>query len=64
MSCYHNKALKFDSFLDPGWSPKSLDLGVNKNIDLKKLLTPKSKDLGLQTTNLFFRGIMISLRTY
>jgi len=28
-----------------GWSPKSLDLGVKKN----KELTPKSKDLELQS---------------
>jgi len=45
-----------------GWSPKSLDLGAKKSNDLKKLLTPKSKDLGLQATNLFFKGIIDSSR--
>jgi len=38
--------LKTLPILDAGWSPKSLDLGVKKNNQLKKLLTPKSKDLG------------------
>ena len=33
------------------WSPKSLDLGVKKNTNERKL-TPKSKDLGLQSRNL------------
>jgi len=34
------------------WSSKSLDLGVKKINELKRSLTPKSKDLGLQSKNI------------